>query len=153
MCWCLVTKSCLCLWLHGLQHAKLPSPSCLPEFAQTLVHLIRSLINQWLMHPITSSSIAPFFFCPQSFPPSGSFPLSQLFASGGQSIVASLSVFLMNIEGWFSLGLIGLISLLSKGLLRIFSGTTFKIINSLCSAFCMFWLTCAPDYYKNHRFD
>ena len=153
MCWCLVTKSCLCLWLHGLQHAKLPSPSRLPEFAQTHVHLIRSLINQWLMHPITSSSIAPFFFCPQSFPPSGSFPLSQLFASGGQSIVASLSVFLMNIEGWFSLGLIGLISLLSKGLLRIFSGTTLKSIDSFVFSLLYGPSHIHPWQVENHSFD
>ena len=65
--------------------------------------------------------------CPQYFPASGSFPMSWFFASGGQSIgaSASASVLPMNIQGWFPLGLTGLISLLSKGLLRVFSSTTF----------------------------
>ena len=66
----------------------------------------------------------PIFFCPQSFPASGSFPTSWLFASGGQSIGALASVFLMNIQGWLPLGLTGLVFLLSKGLSRVFSGTT-----------------------------
>ena len=68
----------------------------------------------------------PFFLLPQSFPASGSFPMSQLYASGGQSIRASASVLLMNIQGWFPLELIDLISLLSKGLSGIFSSATVR---------------------------
>ena len=82
-------------------------------------------LNQWC-HPTISSSVALFSLCLQSFPASGSFSMSQLFASGGQSIrsSASASVLPMKIQGWFPLGLIGLISSLSKGLSRVFSSTT-----------------------------
>ena len=80
--------------------------------------------SQWC-HPIISSSIMPFSSCPQSFPASGSYAVC-LFASGGQSIWASTSaaIFLMNIQGWFPLGLTGLVSSLSKGISRIFSSAT-----------------------------
>ena len=74
-------------------------------------------------HPTISSSVTPFSY-PQSFPALGSFPRSWLFASSGQSIGASASVFPMNIQGWFPLGLTSLISFLSKGLSRVFSSTT-----------------------------
>ena len=82
-------------------------------------------LSRWC-HPTISSSVIPFFSCPQSFPASGSFPRSWLFASGGQSIGASASVSVLpkNIQGWFPLGLTGLISFLSKGLSRVFSSTT-----------------------------
>ena len=82
--------------------------------------------SQWC-HPTISSSIVPFF-CLQSFPEPGSFPMSQFFSSGGQSIgaSASASVLPMNIQDWFPLGWTGLISLLSKGLSRFFSSTTFR---------------------------
>ena len=81
--------------------------------------------SRWY-HPTILSSVIPFSSCLQSFPASGSFPVSQFFASGGQSIgvSASASVFLMNIQDWFPLGWTGLISLQSKGLLRVFSNTT-----------------------------
>ena len=79
----------------------------LPELAQTL--------NQWC-HPTISCSVIPFSSCPQSFPVSGSFPMCCLFASCGQRIGALASVFPMNIQGWFPLGLTGLISLPSRGL-------------------------------------
>ena len=89
----------------------------------------------WWCYPTISSSVIPFSSCPQSFPASGSFPMSQLFASGGQSIgiSASASVFPMNVQDWFPLGSIGWISLLSKGLLGVFSVTSklFKIIQFL----------------------
>ena len=80
----------------------------------------------WLCYPTISSSAAPFSSCPQSFPMSGSFPVSRLFASGGQKFEASgsASVLPMNSQGWFSIGLTGLISYLSKGLWRVFSSTT-----------------------------
>ena len=82
-------------------------------------------LSRWC-YLIISSSVAPFSSCPQSFPASGSFPLSQLFASGGQSIGASASVSIlpMTIQNWFPLGLTGLSSLLCKGLPRVFSTTT-----------------------------
>ena len=80
----------------------------------------------WWYHPTISSSVVPFSFCPQSFPASGSFPMSKFFAPCGQSIgaSASASVLPMNIQDWFPLGWNGWISLQSKGLSRIFSNTT-----------------------------
>ena len=91
----------------------------LPEFAQIHVHWVNDTIRP------CQSSVVPFSSCPQSFPAWGSFPMSWLFASGGQSIgaSASASVLPMNIQGWFPLGLTGLIFLLSKGLSRVFSST------------------------------
>ena len=105
---------------HGLQHARLPCPSPSPGVCSNSHPL-----NRWC-HPTISSSVVPFSSCPQSFPASESFPVSRLFASGGQSIgaSASASVLPMNIQRWFPLGLTGLISLLSKGLSRGFSSTT-----------------------------
>ena len=105
---------------QGLQHARPPCPSPTPG-----VHPDSRPSRQWC-HPAISSSVLPFSSRPQSFPASVSFPMSQLFVSGGQSIraSASASVLPMNIQGWFSLGLTGLISLLSKGLSRVFSSTT-----------------------------
>ena len=80
----------------------------------------------WWCHPIISSSAVPFSSCLQSFPASGSFPMSQFFTSGGQSIgvSASTSVLPVNIQDWFPLGWTGWISLQSKGLSRVFSNTT-----------------------------
>ena len=86
---------------HGLQHARLPSPSLSPRVCSNLCSL------SWWCHPTISSSIA-LIFCLQSFPESRSFPMSQLFAAGGQSIGASAPVLPMNIQGWFPLGLTGL---------------------------------------------
>ena len=110
------------LWPHGLKHARLPCPSSTPK-----VHTNPCPLSQWC-HPTISSSVICFSSCPQSFPASGSFLMSQLFASGGQSIgaSASASVLPMSIQGWFPLGLTGLISLLSKGLSRVFFSTTTK---------------------------
>ena len=89
------------------------------ELAQTHVHWVSDAIQP--SHPVI-----PFSSCLQSFPASGSFPTSEFFPSGGQSIgaSASASVLPMNIQGWFPLGLTGLISLMSKGLSRVFSNTT-----------------------------
>ena len=80
----------------------------------------------WWYHPTISSSVALFSPCLQSFPTSGSFLVGQFFASGGQILGASASVLSVNIQGWFPLGLTGLISLRSKGLSRVFSSTTTK---------------------------
>ena len=79
-------------------------------------------MSRWCL-PTTSSSVA-FFSCPQSFPASGSFPVSWLFTSSGQSIGASALILPMNIQSWFPLGLTNFISLQSKGLSRVFSSTT-----------------------------
>ena len=108
------------LWPHRLLHARLHCPSPTPGAC-----LNSCPLSQWC-HPTISSSAAPFSSCPQSFPGSRSFPMNGLFASGGQSIraSASASVLQMNIQSWFPLGLTGLISLLSKGLSRVFSSTT-----------------------------
>ena len=105
---------------HGLQHTSLPCPSSFPT-----VYSDSFPLSQWC-HPTSSSSIIPFSSCRQSFPASGSFPVSQLFVSGGQSIgaSASTSVLPINIQGWFPLELTGLISLMSKGVSRVFSRTT-----------------------------
>ena len=86
--------------------------------------LFNSCLLSWWCHPTISSFVVPFSSCLQSFPASGSFPMSQLFASGGQSIGASASVLPMNIQDWFPLGFTGLISLQSKGLSKVFSNTT-----------------------------
>ena len=104
---------------HGLQHARSPCPSPTPG-----VYSNSSSLSQWC-HPTISSSVVPFS-CLQTFPASGSFQTSQLFASGGQSIgvSASASVLPMNIQGWFPLRWTDWISLQSKGLSRVFSNTT-----------------------------
>ena len=108
---------------HRLQHTRLPCWSPNPELAQTQVHQVGDAI-----HPTISSSVIPFSSCLQSFPASGSFPVNQFFVSGGQSIgaSASASVLPVNIQDCFPLGLSGLISLQSKGLLRVFSNMTIQ---------------------------
>ena len=99
-------------------------------------------LSQWC-HLTMSSSATLFSFCLQSFPALGSFPMSQLFTSGGQSIGASTSASIppMNIQGWFPLGLTGLISLQSKGLSRVFSRTTTHNSILWCSVFFMVQLS------------
>ena len=106
---------------HGLQHARLPCPS-----ATTRACSNSCPSSRWCHLTILLYSIVPFSSCLQSFPASGSFPVSQFFASGGQSIgvSASTSVLPMNIQDWFPLGLTDWISLLSKGLSRVSSNTT-----------------------------
>ena len=107
----------------------------------------------WWCHPTISSSSAPFFSCPQSFPTSGSFAMSWLFASSGQSTGASASVLPMNIQDWFHLGLAVWISLLSKGLSRIFSNTTVQK-NQFFGTHPLYGPALTPihDYWKNHSF-
>ena len=101
-----------CLQTHGLQHGRPPWPS------PTTGVYPNSCPLSWWCHPAISSSVVPFSSCPQSFPASGSFPRSQLLASGGQSIGVSVSgsVLPMNIQDWFPLGATGWLSLLSKGI-------------------------------------
>ena len=105
---------------HESQHTRPLCPSPTPG-----VHSKSCPSSRWC-HPAISSSVIPFSSCPQSLPASGSFLMSQCFASGGQSIEvsASASVFPMNIQEWFPLGWTSWISLQSKGLSRVFSNTT-----------------------------
>ena len=107
------------LWSYELQHSRLPCPSPTPGICSN------SCPWSWWYHPTISSSVFPFSHL-QSFPVSGSFPVSQFFASGGQIIgaSASASVYPVNIQDWFPLRWTGLISLKSKGLSRVFSNTT-----------------------------
>ena len=104
---------------HESKHARPPCPSPTPG-----LHPNSCPLSQWC-HPATSSSIVPFSSCPQPLPASGSFPMSQLFTSGGQSIgvSASASVLPVNTQDWSPLGWTGWISLQSKGLARVFSNT------------------------------
>ena len=110
------------LWSHELQHARPPCPQPTPG-----VHPNPCPLSQWC-HPTISSSVIPLFSCPQSFPASGSFQMSQLFASGGQStgVSASTSVLPMNTHDWSPSEWTGWISLQSKGLSRISSNTTVR---------------------------
>ena len=107
-------------WPHELQHARPPCPSPTPR-----VHSDSRPSSPWC-HPAISSSVVPFSSCPQSLPASESFPMSQLFTSGGESIGVSAlaSVLPMNTQDWSPLGWTGWTSLQSKGLLRVFSNTT-----------------------------
>ena len=115
---CSVAQLCPILRPHGLQHARLPCPSPSPRACSN------SCPWSWWCHPAISSNVVPFSSCLQSFSSSGSFPMSWLFASGGQSIGVSAlaSVVPVNIQEWFPLGLTGLI-LLSKGLSKVFLST------------------------------
>ena len=108
------------LWPHESQHIRPPCPSPTPG-----VHSNSCASSRWC-HPDISSSVIPFSSCTQSLPASGSFPMSQLFEWGGQSIgvSTSASVLPMNTQNWLPLGWTGWISLQSKGLSRVFSNTT-----------------------------
>ena len=116
------SHSVMTLWPHGLQQARFPCPSSTPRACSNSCTL-----SQW-RHPTISASVVPFSFCLQSFPASGSFPMSQFFESCGQSIVvsASASVRPMNLQDWFPLVCTGCISLQSKGFSRVFSNTTIQ---------------------------
>ena len=125
------------LWPHGLQHARPPCPSPTPG-----VHPDPCPLSRWC-HPIISSSVVPFSSCFQSFPASGSFPMSQLYASCGQStgVSASASVLPMNIQDWFPLGWTGWISLQSKGLFKRLQNHNSKASILQCSAFSIVQLS------------
>ena len=138
------------LWPHTLQYTRFLYPSLSPRvFSNTCP------LSQWC-HPTTSSSVTPFTSCSQSFSASGPFPMYWFFTLGGQSIgsSASASVLHMNIQCWFLLGLTGLIFLLSKGLLRVFSSTiVWKY--QLFSAQPSLWANShiCTYYWKNHSFE
>ena len=118
--WCSFAKSCPTLC--DPRDRNMPGSSVLHYSSKVCWNSCP--LGQWC-HPTISSSVAPFSSCPQSFPASGSFPVSGLLASGDQSSGASVSVFPMNIQRWLPLGLTDLISLLSKGLSRVFSSISF----------------------------
>ena len=136
---------------RGLQHARPPCPSPSPGVCSN------SCPSSRWCHPTISSFVIPFSSCLQSFPASGSFPMNQLFTSGGQSIgvSASTSVLPMNIQDWYPLGWTGLISLQSKGLSRVFSSTTVwrhQFFGTQPFLQCPA-LTSVHDYWKNYSFD
>ena len=134
---------------HRLQHARLP----VLTISQSLLKLMPIESMRPSSHLILC---CPFSSCLQSFPASGSFPMTGLFASDGQNIwvSASASVLPMNNQDWFPLGLTGWISLQSKELSRVFSNTTVRSINS--SVLSLLYgptLTSIYGYWKNHSFD
>ena len=138
------------LWPHGLQHARPPCPSPSPKVCPSSCPL------SWWCHPTISSFDTLFSTCPQSFPGSGSFQMSQFFPSDGQSfgVSASVSVLPMSIQGWFPLGWTGWISLQSKGLSEYSSIPQFKSTNSSALSFLHSpALTSIHDYWKNHSLD
>ena len=148
---CSVAQLCLTLCdPHGLQHARPPCPSPTPRAYSN------SCPSSWWCHPTISSAVIPFSSCLPSFPASGSFLMVRLFGSGGQSIGASVSasVLPVNIQGWFPLGLTGLI-LQSKKTLKSPSAPQFESISFLAlsllydPALTSHWL---HDYWKNHSF-
>ena len=135
---------------HGLQHSKPPCSSPTPG-----VHPNSCPLSRWC-HPAVSSSVVPFFSCLQSFLASGFFQMSQLFASGGQSIGVSTSIsdHPMNIHDWSPWGWTGWISLQSKGLSRVFSNTTVPKHQFFgTQLFYSPTLTSIHDHRKNHSLD
>ena len=134
---------------HGLQHTGFPCPSPSHGVCSSSCPL-----SQWC-HPTILSSVIPFTSCPQSFLSSEYFPMSQLFSSDGQTIgaSASASVLLMNIQGWFALGLTGLISLLSKGFSSLLQHHSLKHQFFHAQPSLQLTLTSIYYYWENHSFD
>ena len=136
---------------HESQHARPPCPSPTPG-----AYSNSCPSSQWC-HPAISSSVIPFSSCPQSLPASGTFPMSQLFAWGGQSIgaSASASVLPMNTQDWSHLGWTDWISLQSKGLSRVFSNTTVQKHQRKMKLIFLHspTLTSIHDHWKNHSLD
>ena len=135
---------------HELQHARPPCPSPTPR-----VYPNSCPSSRWC-HPAISSSVVPFSSCPQSLPASGSFPMSQLFAWGGQTVgvSASTSVLSVNTQDWSPLEWTGWISLQSMGHSRIISKRQFKSFSSSALNFLhSSTLTSIHDYWKNNSLD
>ena len=135
---------------HGLQHARLPCPSLSPR-----VYSNSCPLSRWC-HPVILSSVVPFSSCLQPFTASGSFPKSQFFTSDGQSTgaSASASILPMNIQGWFPLGLTGVISLQLRDSQEYSPTPQFQSINSSVLSFLYSPnLTSIHDYWKNCSFD
>ena len=129
----------------GLQHTRFPCPSLSPSDFSNLCPL-----SQWCH----TTSVTPFSSCPQSFPAPGSFPMSWLFPSGGQSIGASACVLPVNIQGQFSLGLTGLISVCPSNSQEFSLAPQFESIHSsVLSLLHSPTLTSIHDYWKSHSFD
>ena len=144
------SRSVVCdyMWPHAARQLPCPSP--------TPVLCSKSWPSSRWCHPTISSSVFPFSSCLLSFPGSGSFSMSQYFASGDQSIGVSAlaSVLPMNNQDWSPLGWTGWISLQSKGLSRVFSNTTVQKHQLLGSDFLYSLnITSLHDYWKNHSFD
>ena len=141
------------LWPHEPQHARPPCPSATPRVPPNPCPL-----SQWC-HPTISSSVVPFSSCSESFPASGfssgSFQMSQLFTSGGQSIwvSASTSVLPINTQDWSPLGWTGWISLQSKGLSRVFSDTTVQKHQFFGTQLLKSNSHIIHDHWKNHSLD
>ena len=138
------------LWPHEPQHTRPPCPSPTPGVHPNPCPL------SWWCHPTISSSVVPFSSCPWSFLASVSFPMSQLFAKGGQSIGISAlaSVLPMNTQDWSPLGWTCWISLQSKGLSRVFSNATVQSISSSVVSFLYSpTLTSIHDHWINHSLD
>ena len=148
------------LFSHSVMSDSLqPNPMDCSTSGFLVLHYLSECSNSWPLsqwcHPTISPSIALFSSCPQSFPASGSFPMSRLFPSDGRSTraSASVSVLPMNIQGWFPLGLTHFISLLSKELSGVFSST---IVQKRQFSLGLLYgpnLICIHDYWKNHSFD
>ena len=119
-CCCSIAHSFLTLWSHGLQQARLPCPSLSPGICSNSCPL------SWWCHPTISSSVSPFSSYPQSFQISGSFPMSLLFASGGQSIQALSSASVLPVTGLISFRMDWFDILAVQGLSRVFSSTTIQ---------------------------
>ena len=134
---------------HELQHTRTPCPSTTPR-----VYPNSCPLSRWC-YPTILSSVIPFSSCLQSFPASGSFQMSQLFVSSGQStgVSASASVLPMNTQDWYPLGWTGWISLQSKGLSRGFSSTTVQKHSSALNFLHSPSLTFIHDHWKNHSLD
>ena len=135
---------------HGLQHVRLPCPS--PTFRACS----NSCPSSWWCHPTISSSVIPFSSCPQSLPASESFPMSQLFASGGRTIgvSASTSVLPINTQDWSPLGWIGWISCSPRDSEESSPTPQFKSINSSALGFLYSpTLTSIHNHWKNHSLD
>ena len=150
-CCCSVAESCPTnsLQPHGLQYVRFPCPSPTPRIYSN------SCSSSWWCHPTISSSVIPFSSHLQSFPASGSFPVSQFFASGGQSTGASASILPMNTQDWSPLWWTGWTSLQSKGLLGVFSKTNlcFQKHKSFGFLYGPTLTSLLKDYWKNHSFD
>ena len=133
---------------HESQYTRPLCPSPTPG-----IHSNLCPSSRWC-HPAISSSVVPFSFRPQSLLVSGSFPMSQLFTWGGQSIGVSASALPRNTQDWSPLQWTGWISLQSKGLSRVFSNTTVQSINSSALSFLHSpTLTSIHDHWKNHSLD
>ena len=145
-----VAQSCLTLRPHELQHTRPPCPSPTPGVYSNWCP------SSWWCHPAISSFVISFSSCPQSLPASGSFPMSQLFASGGQNIGVSAlaSVLPMTTQDWSPLEWTGWIFFQFKGLSRVLSKPQFKSINSSALSFLYSpTLTSIHDHRKNHSLD